>query len=393
MKFAFFMMPLHLPAENPSLAFERDIALINYAEELGYDEFFVGEHHSAAWETIPSPEMFLARAAATATRIRLGTSVINLPFHHPFHVAERLAFLDHLTRGRVTLGVGPSALPPDIKLFNIPFADLRPMMNESIDIIVRLLESRDPICYEGKFWQLKDMALQLRSYQQPRLPLAIATGGSANALDLVAKYQMHLFSAGNKVPPHGSLPLEKQWTFVEQAAAKYKTTVARDNWRIATYVHLADTREQAWEDVQAGAHRDAHEYFMTIGGKASYESYPGQPEGEITVGSIADMRGWIIGTPDDAIEKIEAVNARAGGIGGIMQTTHEWMPETKYRRSLELFARYVMPHFRGHTADLKREWDRTKAANKAGQLPGVGSKPPQTAPSIDDHKSNVFVKR
>jgi limonene 1,2-monooxygenase len=392
-KFAFFMMPLHLPAENPSLAFERDIALINYAEQLGYDEFFVGEHHSAAWETIPSPEMLLAKAAATATRIRLGTSVINLPFHHPFHVAERLAFLDHLTRGRATLGVGPSALPPDIKLFNIPFADLRPMMNESIDIIVKLLESPDPICYDGKFWQLKDMALQLRSYQQPRLPLAIATGGSANALDLVAKYEMHLFSAGNKVAPQGSLPLEKQWAFVEQAAAKYKTTVARDNWRIATYVHVADTREQAWEDVQAGAHRDAHEYFMTIGGKASYESYPGQPEAEITVGSIADMRGWIIGTPDDAIEKIEALNARAGGIGGIMQTTHEWMPEAKYRRSMELFARYVVPHFRGHTADIKREWERTKAANKAGQLPGVGSKPPQTAPSIDDHKSNVFVKR
>jgi len=110
--------------------------------------------------------------------------VINLPFHHPFHIAERMAFLDHLTRGRVTLGVGPSALPPDIKLFNIPFADLRPMMNESIDIIVKLLEAPEPICYDGKFWQLKDMALQLRSYQQPRLPLAIATGGSANALDL-----------------------------------------------------------------------------------------------------------------------------------------------------------------------------------------------------------------
>ena len=393
MKFAFFMMPLHLPAENPSLAFERDIDLINCAEALGYDEFFVGEHHSAAWETIPSPEMFLAKAAATATRIRLGTSVINLPFHHPFHVAERMAFLDHLTRGRATLGVGPSALPPDIKLFNIPFADLRPMMNESIDIIVKLLESPEPICYDGKFWQLKDMALQLRSYQQPRLPLAIATGGSTNALDLVAKHGMHLFSAGNKVPPPGSLPLEKQWAYVEQQAAKHKTTVSRTDWRIATYVHLADTREQAWDDVQAGAHRDAHEYFMTIGGKASYESYPGQPEGEITVGSIADMRGWIIGTPDDAIEKIEALNKRAGGVGGIMQTTHEWMPEAKYRRSLELFARYVMPHFRGHSTDLKREWERTKAANKAGQLPGVGSKPPQTAPSIDDHKSNVFVKR
>jgi limonene 1,2-monooxygenase len=392
-KFAFFTMPLHLPTENPSLAFDRDIDLIKYAEDLGYDEFFVGEHHSAAWETIPSPEMFLAKASATATRIRLGTSVINLPFHHPFHIAERLAFLDHLTRGRVILGVGPSALPPDIKLFNLPFADLRPMMNESIDIIVRLLESPDPICYEGKFWNLKDMALQLRSYQQPRLPLAIATGGSQNALDLAARYEMVLMSAGNRVAPHGSLPLEKQWAFVEQAAKKHKTTVSRDNWRIATYVHVAESKEKAWDDIQAGAHRDIHDYFMTIGGKMGFEAHPGQPEEEITVGSVADMRGWIIGTPDDVIEKIEAVNKRAGGIGGLMQTTHEWMPEAKIRQSLELFARYVVPHFRGHTADLKREWERTKAANKAGTLPGVGSKPPTTSPSLGDHKSNVFVSR
>ncbi|MBM3959709.1 MAG: LLM class flavin-dependent oxidoreductase [SAR202 cluster bacterium] len=393
MKFAFFMMPLHLPTENPSLAFDRDLDLINFAEDLGYDEFFVGEHHSAAWETIPAPEMFLARASATAKRIRLGTAVINLPFHHPFHIAERMAFLDHLTRGRVTLGVGPSALPPDIKLFNLPFADLRPMMNESIEIIVKLLESPEPVTYEGKFWKLKDMALQLRSYQQPRLPLAIATGGSKNALELAARYEMNLFSGGSRMTPPGSLSLDKQWAFVEQAAAKHGKSTDRNRWRISTYVHLAETREQAWDDIQKGAHRDVHDYFMTINGKNQFEAFPGQEKGEITVGSVADMRGWIVGTPDDAIERIEALNKLTGGIGGIMQTMHEWLPTARYKNSLELFARYVIPHFRGHTVDLKREWERTKEASQSGSLPGVGSKPPQVAPGLGEHKSNVFVAR
>ena len=155
MKFSIFMMPLHYPTENPSLAFDRDISLIHYADELGFDEFFIGEHHSGGWETMPAPEMALAKASAQAHRIRLGTSVISAPFHHPFHVAERMAFLDQLTRGRAILGVGPCALVTDKKLFGLPNEKLYPMLAESVDIIVRLLESRDPIDYEGKFWSFK----------------------------------------------------------------------------------------------------------------------------------------------------------------------------------------------------------------------------------------------
>src|ERR1700741_1101622 len=141
MKFSVFMMPLHHPSENPSLAFDRDIRLIEYTEELGFDEFFIGEHHSGGWETMPAPEMALAKAAAHAHRIRLGTSVISLPFNHPFQVAERMAFLDHLTKGRAILGVGPCALVTDKKLFGMTDEKLYPMLAEATDIIVRLLES------------------------------------------------------------------------------------------------------------------------------------------------------------------------------------------------------------------------------------------------------------
>ena len=194
MKFSFFMMPLHHPSENPALAFDRDISLIHYAEALDFDEFFIGEHHSGGWETMPAPEMVLAKAAAHAHRIRLGTSVISLPFHHPFHVAERMAFLDHLTRGRVILGVGPCNLISDKMLFGVPNEQLHPMMAESADIIVRLLESPDPIDYEGRFWNFKGMRLQLRSYQQPRLPLAIASSGNPLSIELAGRYGMILLS-------------------------------------------------------------------------------------------------------------------------------------------------------------------------------------------------------
>ncbi len=263
MKFSFFMMPIHLPSENPALAFDRDISLIHYAEELDFDEFFIGEHHSGGWENMPAPELALAKAAAHAKRIRLGTSVINTPFHHPFHVAERMAFLDHLTRGRAILGVGPSALVTDKKLFGLDNEKLHAMLNESVDVIVRLLESPEPIDHHGEFWSFEGMRLQLRSYQQPRMPLAVASSGTSGSLEMVGKHDMMLLSPAGKNrwrnPAHS-----EQWKTVEAAAAKYGKTAKRDNWRIATSVYLAETREQAWADVEAGIARDM-QYFFAIG--------------------------------------------------------------------------------------------------------------------------------
>jgi len=372
MKFSVFMMPLHYPTENPSLAFDRDISLIQYADELGYDEFFIGEHHSGGWETMPAPEMVLAKASAQAHRIRLGTSVISAPFHHPFHVAERMAFLDHLTRGRAILGVGPCALVTDKKLFGLPNEKLYPMLAESVDIIVRLLESSEPIDYEGRFWSFKQMRLQLRSYQQPRMPLAIASSGNAISLELAGKHGMLFLSPAGKNIRNNQSKAE-QWNKVEAIAAKHGTATSRDNWRIATCVYLADSKEEAWRDVEASIARDM-EYFASIGLKAPYESYPGQPLHEITARSGADRRDWIIGTPEDAIAQIERMQAETGGFGGLLLSTHEWTGTEKLRRSYELFARYVIPHFRGHTAGYRDEWRRIQEAvtNGGVRLDGMG---------------------
>ena len=155
MKFSFFMMPIHQPKESPSLAFDRDIRLVNFADMLGFDEFFIGEHHSGGWETIPCPEMALAKASATAKRIKLGTSVINLPFHHPYHVAERIVFLDHLSMGRAMLGIGPSSLISDKRLFRINPNVMWNMMEESLEIILNLFEKSDPFDFDGKFIKQK----------------------------------------------------------------------------------------------------------------------------------------------------------------------------------------------------------------------------------------------
>ncbi len=323
---------------------------------------------------MPAPEMALAKASAHAHRIRLGTSVISVPFHHPFHVAERMAFLDHLTRGRAILGVGPCALVTDKNLFGLATEKLYPMMAESVDIIVRLLESPEPIDYDGQFWKLKQMRLQLRSYQQPRMPLAIASSGNPVSLELAGKYGMLFLSPAGRNKRNNQSKAE-QWKTVEAIAAKHCTQTSRDNWRIATCVYLADSREEAWRDVEASIDRDKH-YFFSIGLKAPYEAYPGQPAHEITARSGADRRDWIIGTPEDAIAQIERMQAETGGFGGLMLTTHEWASTEKLRRSYELFARYVMPHFRGHTQGYRDEWRRIQQAAADGGFKSEDSSRP-----------------
>ena len=359
MKFSFFMMPVHHPRENPTLAFERDIELIHLADALDYDEFFIGEHHSGGWETMPAPEMALAMAAAKAHRIRLGTSVISLPFHHPFHVAERMAFLDHLTRGRAILGVGPCNLATDKKLFSITDDRLYPMMREAIEVIVRLLESTEPIDHRGEFWSFDDLRLQIPSYQQPRMPLAIASSGTPSNLELVGRHDMLLLQpVGKNLAAHYG-DAKSQWARVEDAAAGAGRTADRGNWRLATAIHLAETSDRAWDEAARGIMQEA-EYFSAIGLKPAYEEFPGQPFAEFTPESCVERRDWIVGTPDDAIAWIEAKLEETGGFGGVMLTTHEWTDHEKYRRTLDMFARYVMPHFRGSNRILHDEWDRIR---------------------------------
>ena len=143
--FGVFLAPHHPIGEHPTLQFQRDLELAQLLDELHYDEFWVGEHHSAGWETIASPEMFLVAAAERTKRIKLGTGVVSIPYHHPFNVAQRIVMLDHLSHGRAMLGVGPGALPSDAVMLGIDPMTQRDRMDEGLGVILRLLTDRRAI--------------------------------------------------------------------------------------------------------------------------------------------------------------------------------------------------------------------------------------------------------
>jgi limonene 1,2-monooxygenase len=113
LRFGVFLAPFHKPGINPTLALQSDLELIQWLDRCGYDEAWFGEHHSAGTELSASPEIFMAVAAERTRHIKLGSGVVSLSYHNPLWVAERMVLLDHLTRGRVMLGVGPGSLPTD----------------------------------------------------------------------------------------------------------------------------------------------------------------------------------------------------------------------------------------------------------------------------------------
>jgi limonene 1,2-monooxygenase len=367
MKFGFFMMPSHHHTENPTLAFERDLELIEYAESLGFDEFWVGEHHTGGWETIPAPDIFLAAAATRTKRIRLGTAVINLSYHHPFDVAERMAFLDHLAYGRIMLGCGPGILSPDIKMFGLEPSELRPMMNESLDIILKLYREEGPVSYEGDYWQIKDMEIQVKSYQQPHLPIYMVSSGSGNSIRVAAERGLGVISGVYSQP--NALNISQQWQTYADLATQAGHAASRQEWRLSTNIYVAESMEEALNDVSAGVLNDANQYFFNIGAKATYEAYPGQPADEITVEQIIDQRKWIIGDPDHCVRRIKELEEATGGFGSLLMVAVEWTSTQKWHRSLELFARYVMPQFNGSLRGIQSSYDRMVEDNRLGRLP------------------------
>jgi len=190
-----FLAPFHPLEENPTLALERDMELLQHLDALNYHEAWIGEHHSGGFEIIGSPEMFIAAAAERTRHIRLGTGVVSLPYHNPFIIADRMVQLDHMTRGRAMFGVGPGALVHDAKKIGISPGDQRRMMNESLDVITRLLRGEN-ITQKSDWFNLDDARLQLPSYTQPVMEMAVAAARSPAGALASGRHGIGMLSIG-----------------------------------------------------------------------------------------------------------------------------------------------------------------------------------------------------
>ena len=342
LKFGIFLAPFHAVDEHPTLGIERDLALMQHLDIHAYDEAWIGEHHSGGMEIIASPEIFIAAAAERTKHLRLGTGVISLPYHHPLMVADRILQLDHMTRGRVMLGVGPGALVADAYKMGIGVNAQRRMMEESLEVLLPLLNG-EIVNKKTDWFELRDAQLQMTPYTHPTVEMAVAAANSPVGGRMAGRYGIGMLSVGTSTDK-GIQNARRNWEICEHEAAQYGQEVSRQNWRLVSFMHVAETREKARENVAFGLEKWV-KYFHEV---TTFPIVP--PEVESSVDYMIDSGIASIGTPDEAIAQIERLLKGTGGFGTFLQFAHNWADWAETQRSYELIARYVMPHFQNHLA-------------------------------------------
>ena len=350
LRFGAFLAPHHLMGESPTLQLQRDLDLVEHLDRLGYDEFWCGEHHSTGWETIASPEMFLAAAAVRTHRIGLGTGVTSIPYHHPFHVAQKIVQLDHMSRGRAILGTGPGALPSDAHTLGIDPMVLRDRQDEAIPVIQRLLAGAERFSYESEWFTLRDAALQILPYQRD-VQMTTASMVSPSGMTLAGKHGLGVLSLGSmSTAGLASLPL--QWSFAEEAAEQSGRVVDRANWRIVFSSHVAETREQARAEVEHGLLRWHNEYNVGTLQRPGLKAFASTAEA-IEFHANPESSAGVIGTPDDLITNIRRMQDITGGFGMVLNFAHDWANPEASNRSWDLIARHVIPEINGQIEPMR----------------------------------------
>jgi len=376
LNFGLFLAPFHRIGENPTYALRRDLELVEWLDRLSYDEAWIGEHHSAGYEIIGSPEVFIAAAAERTRHIRLGTGVSSLPYHHPLILADRMVLLDHLTLGRAMFGVGPGALPSDAFMMGIDPMRQREMMDESLEAILALFRTDEPVTREYDWFTLKNARLQLKPYSRPHMEVAVAAQVSPAGARAAGKYGTGLLSLG-ATTAGGFDVLGTQWQVAEEKATEYGRTIERAKWRLVGPMHLAPTMDQARKDVEFGLPAWV-DYFQRVAALPLV--------GEATeVGDMVDAMNAtglaVIGTPEDAARQIERLWEKSGGFGSYLFMAHDWANREATLRSYELFARFVMPRFQSTLPRLDRS--RNWAAENRGTF--IGRAVEAIGKAIQDH--------
>jgi len=366
MRFGVFLAPHHPVGEHPTLQLQRDLELAAHVDRLGYDEFWVGEHHSGGWETIGSPELFLAAAGERTQRIRLGTGVVSLPYHHPFTVAARIVQLDHLTRGRAMLGVGPGALPSDAMMLGIDPSTQRDRMDEATGVIQRLLRG-ETVTHKSDWFELNHARLQILPLQD-EMPMVSASSVSPAGMKVAGKYGIGVISvASNSVEGLAALPT--QWGFGETYARENGQVIDRAKWRVMTQWHIAPTREQAIAEVAEGVKQWHNGYNVDVLGRPNANHVE---DGAAMARAMVANGSAIFGPPEDAVAQIRKLQDVSGGFGTVIGFAHDWAGRGEAMfRSYDLFARYVIPRLQGLT-DSVDESARWVGEAKGELMQGAG---------------------
>ena len=355
MEYGLFMMPSHPPEREIFNAHQWDLDCLALADELGFSEAWIGEHYTAPWEPVPSPDLMIAQALMRTKNIRLGTGVHLLPYHHPAELACRVAYLDHMAQGRFMFGIGSGGLPTDYDMFDVDGVNgqHRQMTRESIDIILKLWTEDEPFEYEGEFWNAKLPAPQygflkhhIKPFQKPHPPIGVAS---------VSMGSETLKIAGER----GFIPMSlafnseyviSHWDAVMEGAQRSGKTPKRKDWRITRDVWVADSDDEAYDQAINGMlGRVWGEYLLPLFDQFQllhvFKHDSSLPDSVVTPEYLAENI-WLIGSPDTVEKKLLSLYEMCGGFGTLLALIYDNMDNQKgWEKSMKLLSQEVMPRF------------------------------------------------
>jgi alkanesulfonate monooxygenase SsuD/methylene tetrahydromethanopterin reductase-like flavin-dependent oxidoreductase (luciferase family) len=349
-----FVMPIHDPAKPLGQCIDEDLELAVLCEKLGFDDFWVGEHHSSSVENIVMPEIFLAKVLGLTQRIRVGPAPVCLQYHHPAHVAGRLAFLDHMARGRLNVCFGPGAIPTDMEVFGADASESAARVAESIDMILRLWTGELPIDMQGRFWNVK-MRDKLnpkfgvghlhKPFQQPHPPVYVPSISRASAGLMKAAERGFRFISHHMIH---KTALQEQWKTYSQASTAAGRTPCHSDWAVARNVFVAESTNQARRLAQDNSLGSCIQYILDLTrataptGITMWKRDQHQADSDCTLDYFMDDV-IIAGDPVDVMHQLLELREQVGPFGTLVLTAHDWDDRDRWIHSLELFSREVVP--------------------------------------------------
>jgi alkanesulfonate monooxygenase SsuD/methylene tetrahydromethanopterin reductase-like flavin-dependent oxidoreductase (luciferase family) len=350
-KLGYFTMPLHPVERDWRQTLEEDREAVLLAEELGFEEAFIGEHITDLAETITSCLIFIATLARDTKRIRLGSGTVNLANRHPAVTAAEIAMVDTMLEGRFILGIGPGGLRSDAEMMETLDADRNAIFLESIEHMIALWTREPPYRLPGKRWNLTTertaqldigMGALLRPFQKPYPPIVVtAILPNSNGIAAAAERGWTPISA-NFVHPW---VVKTHWPKYVEGCARAGREARGEDWRVAKSIFVAD------DDATARRMRGTFGYYFrnllrkgqSSRGTTLFKHDPSVPEEAVTDDYLASQM-LICGTPNEVADQLRAFREQIGPFGRLLYCGHDWGADAKaMRRSMELMAGKVLP--------------------------------------------------
>lgn len=357
MRLGYFTMPLHPPGSDPAQTLADDLEQLVALDRLGYAEAWIGEHFTSEWENIPCPDLFIAQALARTQNLVLGTGVSCLPNHHPLMLAQRIAQLDQMARGRFAWGIGSGGFVGDFELFELDTqaGEQRAITRDVLDTVLALWNDPRPGVYEHPRWRFRvperqddiGVSLHLRPYQKPHPPIGVAGISPRSDMLTLAGQRGWIPMSINLIPME---TLRLHWQTYAENAAQAGRPADRSIWRIAREVYIGDTPASARREALDGViGRDWSAYMLKNLAKShllnATKKDPSMPDSAVTLEYLCENI-WIVGDVAEVTDKLARLSEDVGGFGTLLVIGHEWQPQEKWTRSMTRLVEEVLPRFK-----------------------------------------------